>query len=110
MRATTLVKFDATHQMKYNPPLNCRKQFHSSQGEFHRKKVFVIFDKDLFSGGAGVLKDEHPSKAPVSLSNAVSISFRLEFFLSSRARRIRTRYGNRFCVRNQLVVTLDKLT
>ena len=27
MRATTLVKFDATHQMKYNPPLNCRKHF-----------------------------------------------------------------------------------
>ena len=25
-------------------------------------------------GGAGVLKDEHPSEAPVSLSNAVSIS------------------------------------
>ena len=53
MRATTLVKFDATHQVKYNPPLNCRKQFHSSQGEFHRKKVFVKNDKGLFSGGDG---------------------------------------------------------
>ena len=26
------------------------------------------------SGGAGAFKDEHPSEAPVSLSNAVSIS------------------------------------
>ena len=33
-------------------------------------------DKPLFCcfGGAGAFKDEHPSEAPVSLSNAVSIS------------------------------------
>ena len=62
MRATTLVKFDATHQVKYNPPLtravhftakqfhnNRRLLFHSPQGKFHWKKVFVKNDKDLFS-------------------------------------------------------------
>ena len=38
-----------------------------------KRKASAVADAFLF-GGAGVLKDEHPSEAPVSLSNAISIS------------------------------------
>ena len=37
-------------------------------------KSLSIFCPSLRAGGAGVLKDEHPSKAQISPSNAVSIS------------------------------------
>ena len=94
-----------------------------------------------------MLKDEHPSEAPVSPSNAVSISSSgicssphfennrvqlLQWLLPLYSMRKQSVYdsdwnfsyhpepeesghvwiiyGNRFYVRNQLVVTLDKLT
>ena len=41
---------------------------------FFTEKGLCQNDKDLFSGEAGAFKDEHTSKAPVSPSNAVSIS------------------------------------
>lgn len=75
MRATTLVKFDATHQVKYNPPLtravhftakqfhnNRRLLFHSPQGEFHRKKVFVKMTKTFFLMEQGCLRMNTPLK------------------------------------------------
>lgn len=61
MRATTLVKFDATHQVKYNLPLtravhftakqfhnNRRLSFHSPQGKFHRKRSLSKMTKTFF--------------------------------------------------------------
>ena len=41
---------------------------HDTKKEMHPERVHLFF------GGAGVPKDEHPSEAPVSPSNAVSIS------------------------------------
>ena len=147
MRATTLVKFDATHQVKYNPPLNCRKQFHSSQGNFTEKRSLSKMTKTFFLVELRCSRMNPPSKAPVSPSNAVSISSGgicssphfennrvqlLQWLLPLYSMRKQSVYdsdwnfsyhpepeesghvwiiyGNRFCVRNQLVVTLDKLT
>ena len=42
--------------------------------EYYKQKVLPDVRQDFSFGGAGVLKDEHPSEAPVSPSNAVSIS------------------------------------
>ena len=76
MRATTLVKFDATHQVKYNPPLNRRKQFHSSQGEFHRKKAFVKNDKGLFLVEMAGIEPASENRLPgLSTSVAALLTF-----------------------------------
>ena len=76
MRATTLVKFDATHQVKYNPPLNCRKQFHSSQGEFHRKKVFVKMTKTFFLVEMAGIEPASENRLPgLSTSVAALLTF-----------------------------------
>ena len=65
MRATTLVKFDATHQVKYNPPLMRAVHFTANNFTitagyyFTRRKAnftekgLCQNDKDLFSGGDG---------------------------------------------------------
>ena len=46
-----------------------------AEAAMERKKVSCFISRhETLTGGAGVLKDEHPSEAPVSLSNAVSIS------------------------------------
>ena len=51
--------------------------FHNSVKKVKKRTPTMITNvsKSVFSyGGAGVFKDEHPSEAPVSPSNAVSIS------------------------------------
>ena len=89
MRATTLVKFDATHQVKYNPPLmravhftakqfhnNRRLLFHSPQGEFHRKKVFVKMTKTFFLVEMAGIEPASENRLPgLSTSVAALLTF-----------------------------------
>ena len=78
MRAAVFVKFSAYAESERNFALNARSAAHCEAisrepkvvsllavRRISQKKGLCQNDKDLFSCEAGVLKDEHPSKAPV---------------------------------------------
>ena len=76
MRATTLVKFDATHQVIYNPPLNCRKQFHSSQGNFTEKRSLSKMTKTFFLVEMAGIEPASENRLPgLSTSVAALLTF-----------------------------------